>query len=270
MNGTRDYQLPEDVEEFLEIYKELLLEVLPSERIKGIYVYGSLALGAFDPNSSDLDFVTVINGRIGKKTEDLLNLVHLRCNAHQFGPRLDGCYITPGQVGMVYPDLEEYPFFTEGKMHRGFHDLNDLTWWMLKTKGITVYGEPFSVLPLEVRWTDAEKTMNEYLNTYWNEKVERDMCFFYDDWIEFGVVMLCRILLSFTYKNIFSKKEAIAKAKPLVPSLFHPILLEGLRIKTNPESESYYHSKAVRKEDMKRFVKYIITYCKETFQLQKV
>lgn len=261
--------IPADLQEFLVRYKELLVEVLPAERVHGIYLYGSLALDAFDPDTSDIDFITVINGRMGKKTEELLKLVHLRCNAHPFGSRMDGCYVTIDQAGKVYREIKEYPFFSEGKFHKGYYDLNYITWWTLQNKGVVVYGEPFSSLNLNIKWEDVQKTLNYNLNTYWNEKVERDMCFFYDDWIEFGIITLCRILLSLEYRKIFSKKEAAAKAKVLLPARYHPILLEGLRIKTNPQSESYYHSKEVRKGDMKRFVEYIITYCNETYQLQR-
>jgi Domain of unknown function (DUF4111)/Nucleotidyltransferase domain len=261
--------LQEDIREFLEFYKELLLEVLPAERVHGIYLYGSLALDSFDPDTSDIDFVTVIKGRIGKKTEELLNLVHLRSNSHPFGSRMDGCYVTLDQAGKVYREIEEYPFFADGKLHKGHHDLNYITWWTLQNKGVVVFGEPISSLNLDMKWEDVQKTLNYNLNTYWNEKLDRDMCFFYDDWIEFGIITLCRILLSLEYRKIFSKKEAVGKARMLLPARYHPILLEGLRIKTNPESESYYHSKEVRKEDMKRFVEYVITYCNETYQLQR-
>lgn len=262
--------LKEDVRRFLEIYTELLLEVLPPERIHGIYLYGSVALGAFDPDTSDIDFITVINGRIGKKTEELLNLVHLRSNAHRYGPRMDGCYLTNDQIGKLNNELKQYPFFADGKLGHGHYDINYITWWMLQSRGIVVYGEPITTLNLDVKWNDVQKTLNYNVNTYWNEKLERDMCFFYDEWIEFGVTTLCRILLSLEYRNIFSKKEAVTKARALLPVLYHPILLEGLRIRTNPESESYYHSKAVRREDMKRFVAFVISYCNETYKLQNV
>jgi Domain of unknown function (DUF4111) len=260
--------IPEKIQEFLEMYKQLLLEVLPSNRVHGIYLYGSLALDAFDSDTSDIDFITIIKGRIGKKTEDLLKLVHLRCNSHPYGLRMDGCYVTLDQVGMVYEELEEYPFFADGKLHKGHYDLNYITWWTLQTKGITAYGEPISALNLNMKWEDVQKTLTYNLNTYWKEKLERDMCFFYDDWIEFGVITLCRILLSLEYRNIFSKKEAVARARALLPAQYHPIFLEGLRLRTNPRSDSYYHSKEIRKQDMRRFVAFTISYCNETYELQ--
>jgi hypothetical protein len=258
-----------EVQDYIERYKTFLFEVLPAERVQGIYLNGSLALDSFDPDSSDIDFITVIRGRIGEKTERLLKMVHLRCNSHSYGARMDGCYVTTDQVGKVSREIEEYLFFADGQLRRGYYDLNYITWWVLQTRGIVVYGEPLSELKLNVQWSDVQKTLNYNINTYWKEKLDRDMCFFYDDWIEFGVITICRILLSLEYQNIFSKKEAVIKARALLPPLYHPILLEGLRIKTNPNSTSYYHSIAVRKEDMKRFVSYVISYCNETYQMQK-
>ncbi|MDR7073972.1 aminoglycoside adenylyltransferase domain-containing protein [Fictibacillus barbaricus] len=261
--------LRDDVREYLELYTALLLEVMPADRIHGIYLYGSLALGAFDPDKSDIDFITVLNGNISKDEIEQLKLVHLRSNSHHYGAKMDGSYLTIEQIGKQNHDLERYPFYAEGKMHNGHYDLNNITWWLLQTKGVVVYGKPISTLNLNVQWSDVQSTLNNNLNTYWNEKLERDMCFFYDDWVEFGVITVCRILLSLKYESIFSKTEAVAKTLPLLPALYHPILLEGSRLRTNPESESYYHSKAVRKEDMKRFLTYIISYCNETYVLEK-
>jgi hypothetical protein len=262
--------LRDDVREYLELYTAFLLEVIPPERVHGIYLYGSLALNAFDSDKSDIDFITVLKGEIGKKDEEQLKLVHLRSNTSRYGSKMDGCYLTVDQIGKLNHELEGYPFFAEGKMHHGHYDLNNITWWILQNKGIVVYGEPIQSMNLNVQWSDVQHTLNFNLNTYWNEKLERDMCFFYDDWIEFCVVTVCRIVLSIKYQAIFSKQEAVAKTLPLLPSLYHPILLEGSRIRTNPESDSYYHSKAVRREDMKRFLTYIISHCNETYGLQKV
>jgi hypothetical protein len=267
--GDRMEYLREDVREYLELYTAFLLEVMPAERVHGIYLYGSLALGAFDPDQSDIDFITVLNGEISNDDEEQLKVVHLRSNSNRYGAKMDGCYLTVDQVGKLNHELERYPFYAEGKMHHGHYDLNNITWWLLQTKGIVVYGEPLSTLKLNIQWSDVQTTLNDNLNTYWNEKLERDMCFFYDDWIEFGVITVSRIFLSLKYESIFSKTEAVAKTLPLLPSLYHPILLEGSRLRTNPESESYYHSTAVRREDMKRFLSYIISYCSETFELEK-
>ena len=261
--------LRDDVREYLKIYTAFLLEVMPADRIHGIYLYGSLALGAFDPDKSDIDFITVLNDKISKRDEELLKFVHLRSNSNRYGEKMDGCYLTLDQIGKHNHELAKYPFYAEGKMQNGHYDLNNITWWLLQKKGIVVYGEPIATLNLNVQWSDVETTLNDNLNTYWNEKLKRDMCFFYDDWIEFCVITVCRILLSLEHKTIFSKAEAVAKTLPLLPSLYHPILLEGSRIRTNPESESYYHSKAIRREDMKRFLTYIISFCNETYELEK-
>jgi hypothetical protein len=268
--------LRNDVREYLELYTACVLDVIPKERVHGIYLYGSLALDAFDPERSDIDFITVFKDEISKQDEEQVKLAHLRSNTNHYGhyghygAKMDGCYLTIDQVGKLNSDLQKYPFFADGKLHSGQYDLNFITWWLLQTKGIVVYGEPVSSLDLNVQWSDVQRTLNFNLNTYWNEKLERDLCFFYDDWIEFGVITLCRILLSLKYKTIFSKQEAIAKVLPLLPVLYHPILLEGERLRMNPESESFYHTKAVRREDMTRYLKYIISYCNETYELEKV
>ena len=93
--------LRDDVREYLELYTALLLEVMPADRIQGIYLYGSHALGAFDPDKSDIDFITVLNDEIGKDDVEKLKVVHLRSNSHHYGAKMDGCYLTVDQIGKV-------------------------------------------------------------------------------------------------------------------------------------------------------------------------
>jgi hypothetical protein len=263
-------KIKEDVKEYLMFYESLLKEVLSPERIHGVYIYGSIALGAFDPETSDIDFITVINGAIGKEEEELLNLVHLRSKSHPYGARMDGCYLTQDLAGKVNQEMEPYLYAADGKLERGYHDLNYITWWILQTKGITIYGEPITSLNFEVKWEDVQKTLDYNLNSYWKEKLQQDNCFFYDDWVEFGVTTLCRIYLSLESHSILSKRDAAEQSLNLLPVLYHPIVLEGLRLRAEPRSESHYHSKSARKVDMTRFLTYILTYCNETYKLQKL
>ena len=69
-------------------------EILGNQLI-GMYLYGSLASGDFDPKSSDIDFVVITNdflpGEIISKLEDL----HKRIwsNGLKWAAKLEGAYV---------------------------------------------------------------------------------------------------------------------------------------------------------------------------------
>ncbi|HVU13359.1 MAG TPA: nucleotidyltransferase domain-containing protein, partial [Phototrophicaceae bacterium] len=52
------------------------IAVILGEYMVGMYVYGSLALGDFDPATSDIDFVVVTDGGISVDTFVALDRMH--------------------------------------------------------------------------------------------------------------------------------------------------------------------------------------------------
>src|SRR5688572_22602022 len=66
---------------------EILAEVLAcvesalGDQLIGMYVGGSLATGAFDPQTSDIDFLVVTRDEIDEKHERALQAAHARLTA---------------------------------------------------------------------------------------------------------------------------------------------------------------------------------------------
>lgn len=67
--------LPDDVAGAVSHYLAVADRLLPG-RIRDFYVVGSIALGAWRPGHSDIDFVAVVDGDLGERDMRRLALLH--------------------------------------------------------------------------------------------------------------------------------------------------------------------------------------------------
>ena len=64
----------------LHLLQEEVREILGADLV-GLYLYGSLSSGDFDPASSDIDFVVVTTGELSGDTLTVLRAMHARIAA---------------------------------------------------------------------------------------------------------------------------------------------------------------------------------------------
>ncbi|QSX05631.1 hypothetical protein JYG23_13305 [Sedimentibacter sp. zth1] len=83
----------------------------------------------------------------------------------------------------------------------GVYLYNSVTWWTLKYNGIPINSP-------NVKWDNIVETMNYNLNSYWKKKLYEKDIFLSDEWIEFAVLTLCRILYTLDNKSITTKIQS--------------------------------------------------------------
>jgi predicted nucleotidyltransferase len=61
----------------------------------GLYLYGSLATGGFDPATSDIDFLVVTEGALDEAAVDALREMHeeLSRDGGKWAAKLEGAYV---------------------------------------------------------------------------------------------------------------------------------------------------------------------------------
>src|SRR6185312_1194051 len=88
--------LPEAVRPILALLLSSIQDIL-GDQLVGLYLYGSLSSGDFDPASSDVDFVAVTCGAIAENDPafEYLREMHERIAASglPFADHLEGSYI---------------------------------------------------------------------------------------------------------------------------------------------------------------------------------
>lgn len=250
-------RLPEPIQPMMADYVGKLEAALPG-LVSAVYVHGSIALGAFNPASSDVDFITVLTRRANADDIARLTELHQHITAtYQWG--MDGSYLQREDLGQIILTTP-YPHYNEGFNPAAEFNASDVTWWTLKHYGIAVVGQTPAELAYEVDWDDLIVKMRHNLNTYWRGWAygPRRMAILVSDWgVQWAVLGVLRQFYSFREGDIVSKTDAGRYALTCVPTRWHKLIREAINIRER-EPERFYRFPLWRAFDTVRFLRYII------------
>jgi hypothetical protein len=270
-------EMPVRVQTVLNEYIALLHERLPNT-LEGLYIQGSIALNAYVNDSSDIDFITIINRRLSEGEVRILSEVHKTIASKHQNPGMDGVYLMWEDIGKLEADDHNYPYYNEGTLGYGAY-FNSITWWILKTNGISIIGPEPTALKFEIDSRHVVSYVVENMNTYWTgriEKIEHAMEAMLqfttkeiDDEIEWSVLGLLRQYYTLKEHGIISKLGAGEYALLHLPVEWHPIIKEAINIRKGVKME-IFTSDEQRIEEALRLLKYIIGYYKSDLAQKKL
>ncbi|KON87748.1 hypothetical protein AF332_13510 [Sporosarcina globispora] len=252
-------ELPIVVDDLLNEYIDLVNVYIPNQ-LTALYLHGSIALDAFVEGSSDIDFIAVTQSGLTelelKKAEEIHRII---ADKNQF-PEMDGVYLTQNDLGT----LCECFFYNNGTMNFG-HFLNPVTWWLLKKKGIVIYG---AVPVIEINDNDLVSYTYENMNTYWANRIQTfeesidEMTQIADSEIdkevEWTVLGILRQYYTLREKDIISKQGAGEYSLKHLPEKWHPIIVDAINIRRGEENRQYTR-KHDRIEETIKLSKYLIS-----------
>lgn len=237
----------------------------------GLYLYNSIALGAFDSKKSDIDFVVILKKDFSMQDVKRLEFIHKGLlKKYPYAKKMEGMYIPFESIGKSNEEIKPYFFIANSKLHLqgpGYYDINYITWWTLKYNGIAFDSPGIKTLHIDVTWENLLETLEYNLNVYWKSKLQKNFIFLIDSYIEFSIMTLCRILYTLKNKTIISKSDSIQFAIKILPSKFHLILKESLRIREDISKASLFRSRIKRAKEAKELIEYIIEYCNFKYNL---
>lgn len=261
-------EMPVSVQTVLNEYIALLHERLPNT-LEGLYLQGSIALNAYVNDSSDIDFITVINRRLSEVEVRILSEIHKTIAGKYEKPEMDGVYIMWKDIGKLEADDDNYPYYNEGTLGYGAY-FNSITWWILKTNGVSIIGPEPSALKFEIDSQHLVSYVIENMNTYWAGRVQRienamgnklyPPTSEIDDEIEWSVLGLLRQHYTLKEHDIISKLGAGEYALLHMPMEWHPIIKEAINIRKGMKIK-IFTSDEERINMALQFSKYIIQYC---------
>lgn len=254
-------QIPTQIQPVLDDYVALVHQQLP-DFVTGLYLYGSIALGGFNEHFSDIDFITVISRRCTESDIACLRDIHQTLEAKYPQWVFDGSYLQPQDIGKF--DISPYPYYHDGKLHpSGQHEINSVTWWILKNKGIAVVGD---IPDFSVDWDLLVANMRENLNTYWanwTKDWHRLLSLLTDGGVRWSVLGVLRQYYTFQEQDITSKENAGEYGLTHLPKKWHRIIQEAINLRWKTE-KSLYRWRIVRALEAYRFLKYMIHRCNTT------
>lgn len=237
--------LPPAVAARVHSYLEEVDAALPGA-VEGLYVVGSVALGAFRPGRSDIDFLAVL----GRSLHDG-ELAVLRSIAHRRHRRAvveaalrrrwplvaNGCFVP--WAALEGPAIEAPVVAAhvagEFSIGEGF-DVNPVTWRILATRGIAVRGPAATTLPVVSDDDELREWNRENLGGYWRgwaasmrrANLARTRARLMHVAATWGSLGAPRLHATIATGAILTKEQAGEYAKDAFDAAWHPLLDRAL------------------------------------------
>ena len=186
------------------------------EHFVGLYLYGSLASGDFNPDSSDIDFVVVTDGELPEETIRALQALHARLAASglEWAARLEGSYIPQIALRRYDPAAAPCPQINEGRFFVAGHGSD----WViqrhiLREWGVVLAGPPPRTLIDPVSPDDLRQAVLAIFHQWWQPMLADPVWLERDDYRAFAVLSMCRILYTLQTGAIASKPVSASRAR---------------------------------------------------------
>lgn len=229
---------------------ELLAELLSAiqntldEKLVGLYLFGSLVIGDFDADFSDIDLLAALSSDVDEA--DFAALQHMHDAFVEQHPkwvqRIEVCYISVAALQTVTSRTSNIARISPGE------DLNMreadrhwlIDWYVVRERGVTLFGPPPQTLIEPISKAAYVQTVKDNVGA-WREWVQ-PMCSRKAQ--AYAILTLCRALYSLKHAEQTSKKRAGLWAQQEYPRWASSIQNALVWYKTlydeNPDSEATF------------------------------
>lgn len=156
------------IEELIRRYLHAVDQALPGY-VRGLYLVGSAALGAWQAHASDVD--TVILTSRPATGDDLARLAKIHAGMPR-SPHLDGVYLDPAMARAWATDRPVVPFVVDGTLRtdQPCGELTPVLWLTLRRYGIHVRGPAVADLGIRVDPEQLRRYNLDNLREYWQQR----------------------------------------------------------------------------------------------------
>jgi predicted nucleotidyltransferase len=225
----RPADLPPTVALLLDDLIPAIRDALPYN-FCGAYLTGSLALGCFDPETSDVDVLVVTKQPITDEELERLNALHERIPLQSDGTR--------PEYEVYYIDRETIRRFEPGQRHVKaepgyglFRTEHRPSWvierWTVREYGVKLAGpDPKQLIEPVTEHELREAATGELQQrlTNWEEGIWPLSDLGHRGSQGFEIETACRVLLTVESGAVSSKQDALTWARERLPEEWHPLL----------------------------------------------
>ena len=202
-----------DVNEVLNLLLSNVKQILKDEFV-GMYLYGSLSRGDFNPATSDIDFLVVTADKLSNEVIAKLEAMHKEnwATSLKRAGKLEGAYVPKEIIRHNDPDGPPCPGINEGE----FHVESLGSDWVIQRHVVREFGvvlegpEPKTLID-SVSPEDIRTAIIGILNEWWFPMLE-DPSWLRDHeslYRAFAVITMCRALHALAHGTIVSKPKAV-------------------------------------------------------------
>ncbi len=213
------------------------LQSILQENLVGVYLYGSLITGDFDPDISDIDLVVVLNQALDEAEFESLHKLHHGIVERQpeWQDRLELAYISTialrtfrsqsSVIGIISPG-EPFHLIEAGSDWR-------ISWYALREDGVALTGPPIQSLIDDIPTTEYLQAVAEHICHY-RDSVKKPHN---KQALSYIVLTVARGIYTLAHGRPTSKAKAAACAKARYPQ-WAELIERALSWRANPHSDS--------------------------------
>ena len=217
-----------DVNEILNLLLVNVKEIL-GDQFVGMYLYGSLSSGDFNPETSDIDFLVVTTNTLSQEKVSALEVMHKEtwATSTKRAGELEGAYVPRDLIRHHDPDGAACPTLNEGKFYM---DRLGSDWiiqrHVVREFGVVVEGPDPKTLIDVVRPDDIRGAVLGVLKEWWFPMLEDP------SWLRehgnkyqaFAVITMCRALHALEHGTVTSKPKAVRWAREKLSDPWEPLI----------------------------------------------
>jgi predicted nucleotidyltransferase len=239
---------PAEAREQLGVLVSELESILGNELV-GVYLHGSLVLGCFNPQQSDIDLIAVTRRRLNAKKRRRLGALMLGSSAAKERPReppypLEVSILRETQLNpWRYPTPFDFHYgesqrdrFTAGEFEPLWDEDHDLAAHitLLREAGVTLAGRPIDEVFPTVPWADyADSLLRDLV---WSRERRLDL---------YGILNASRIWATFTERRLHSKLSGGIWALEHAPKEFHRLIAGATAVYRGESEDDDFESPEV-------------------------
>jgi predicted nucleotidyltransferase len=226
-----------------QILRVLLDEVraLLDNRFVGMYLYGSLAAGDFQPDRSDVDFIVATDDLLPETVVSQLASMHvaLAASGSKWAHKLEGAYVPIAVLRRHDATHPAVPVLNEERVYR------EVLWsdWIIQrhplhTHGVPIAGPPLTDLVDPVSSDDLRWAVRDNLKQWWAPMLVDPKRLRAPGYQPYAVLSMCRSLYTLEKSKTISKTDAAQWALTAVPTEWSPLIRSAMVWRTGDETNS--------------------------------
>jgi hypothetical protein len=200
----------DDINLFLQILLDNVRAVL-CDYFTGMYLYGSLAVGDFDPGRSDIDFLVVTSEVLPDNLISDLGTMHSRMyeSGLEWATKLEGAYIPMDAIGVYSPTGPACPLVNKKEFLVACPESNwVINRHVLYTSGVVITGPPLQTVIAPVRPKQLREAVLTLLRNNWIPLLDDSDFFLGTGYQPFVVLTMCRALYTLKYGTVAPKSRS--------------------------------------------------------------
>lgn len=241
--SAKNYTPYNDVNQLLNTLLENVKNIL-KDKFLGMYLYGSLSSGDFNPQTSDIDFLVVITEPLSQKVISELEAMHKETWAGSLkrAGKLEGAYVHKELIRKHDSNGQPCPTINEGR----FYVAELGSDWIIQRHVVREYGvilegpDPKTLIDV-VTPADIRNAVMGTLREWWFPMLDNPA------WLQnktdgdraFAIITMCRVMHALEHGTIVSKPKAIQWAQTRLGSHWNRLIDKAIAVSNHEEEKIY-------------------------------